>query len=99
LRGKKNGQHWEDVVGYTLKDLMSHLETLFEPGMSWDNYGEWEIDHIRPKSSFRFESIKDSQFKECWGLNNLQPLWESDNAKKNAKYFPELAVCLQKFTL
>src|SRR3546814_3330220 len=44
----KNGRSWEILVGYTVADLMAHLERQFLPGMSWDNRGEWHIDHIRP---------------------------------------------------
>src|SRR3546814_6097044 len=44
----KNGRSWETLVGYTVADLMAHLERQFLPGMSWDNRGEWHIDHIRP---------------------------------------------------
>jgi len=86
LKGNKKGNHWEDLVGYTLKDLMAHLESQFKPGMNWDNMGEWQIDHIRPISSFSFNSYNDSEFKECWRLKNLQPLWKFENLSKGAKY-------------
>ncbi len=50
LRRNKNGYHWEKLVGYTLEDLMKHLEKLFIAGMTWENYGRngWSIDHIIP---------------------------------------------------
>jgi hypothetical protein len=54
--------------------------------MSWGNYGQWEIDHIRPRSSFSFQTAEDPQFMECWELSNLQPLWMSANRSKHAKY-------------
>lgn len=84
LKTSKNGAHWEDVVGYALSDLMAHLEEKFLPGMSWENYGVhgWHIDHIRPQSHFRFTSVTDCAFLECWSLKNLQPLWSMDNWKK-----------------
>jgi len=85
LKGNKNGRHWEELVGYTLKDLMIHLKNLFKESMSWDNYGEWHIDHIKPVSSFNFTSYKDKEFKECWSLENLQPLWAKENIKKGNK--------------
>ena len=52
--------------------------------MSWGNQGffGWHIDHIKPIDSFSFTSHNDSDFKECWGLDNLQPLWWQDNMKK-----------------
>lgn len=87
LRGHKSGRHWEDLVGYTLDDLMRHLEPLFQPGMSWETYGlyGWHIDHIKPEVAFTYDSPDDPQFKECWALSNLQPLWAKDNMSKGAK--------------
>jgi len=38
LKGNKNGMHWEDIVGYTLQDLISHLESQFTKGMTWNNH-------------------------------------------------------------
>jgi hypothetical protein len=81
----KNKRHWEDITGYTYQDLKKHLENLFQQGMSWDNYGYWHIDHIIPQSFFKFKSINDVEFKYCWSLNNLQPLWAEDNLKKGKR--------------
>lgn len=78
----KCGRHWEDIVGYTVEELMNHLGKLFKPGMSWDNKKDWHIDHIRPVSAFDFSSIDDVQFRECWSLDNLQPLWAFENQSK-----------------
>lgn len=82
LLKNKNGRTWETLVDFTLSDLMVHLKKLFLLGMSWDNYGQWHIDHIIPRSRFRFSSVDDSEFKKCWALDNLQPLWAIDNIKK-----------------
>jgi len=81
----KGGYHWEELLGFTLQELKEHLEKQFKSGMSWTNYGKWHIDHIRPVSSFSFNSYKDKEFKECWALSNLQPLWAEDNLKKGNK--------------
>jgi hypothetical protein len=85
LRGNKHGQHWEALVSYTLAELKEHLESRFQPGMSWDNYGQWHIDHIIPQSFFIFTSYSDDAFKACWCLKNLQPLWAKDNLIKKNK--------------
>ena len=85
LNGAKNHKHWESLVGYTLEQLYQHLENHFQDGMSWDNYGEWHIDHIIPVSFFEFTSPSDVEFKMCWRLENLQPLWAEDNHKKYNK--------------
>ena len=82
IRAGKNGRSWESLVGYTLNDLMNHLESQFTKGMDWDNYGEWHIDHVKPISHFNFNSPGDSEFHECWSLWNLQPLWGVDNKSK-----------------
>ncbi len=87
LKEKKNGYKWEDLVGYTCEDLMSHLESQFKDGMSWGNKGQWHIDHIIPRSHFRFNSPDDSGFKKCWALSNLQPLWEKDNLTKSTRVY------------
>lgn len=90
----KNHISWVDCVPYTLKELMAHLEAQFRPGMTWDNYGPiWHIDHIRPISWFSFESKEDPQFRECWALSNLQPLFKHENLSKSDRYEgrPELS--------
>lgn len=76
------------IFGYTTDELISHLESKFQNGMTWKNYGRWHIDHIRPVCSFKYESITDPEFIECWSLNNLQPLWAADNWSKGGKYDP-----------
>jgi len=82
LKKNKNGRSWEKLVGFTLTDLMIHLQKLFQSGMSWKNYGKWHIDHIIPRSKFHFKSADDPEFKKCWTLSNLQPLWAADNIRK-----------------
>ena len=53
--------------------------------MTWANYGwRWHVDHIKPKASFDFEN--EEEFLECWGLENLQPLFAEDNLIKSDKY-------------
>lgn len=86
LRRNKNGLNWEALVGYSRRDLMEHLEGKFKPGMTWDNYGLWHVDHIRPIRSFSFTAPSDKQFLECWRLSNLQPLWASENRKKRCTW-------------
>jgi len=85
LKGNKGSRHWEDLVDYTLQDLMIHLEKQFKEGMNWNNMGKWHIDHIIPIDFFNFNSYEDEEFKQCWALSNLQPLWASENLKKSNK--------------
>lgn len=81
----KNWKHIFKITGYTVEELKKHLESKFTKGMNWDNIGEWHIDHIYPESKFNYSSFEDSEFKECWSLDNLQPLWAMDNLVKGAK--------------
>lgn len=83
LKGKSDGRLFSRL-GYSATELRAHLEQLFEPGMSWSNYGRWHVDHIRPCASF--DLTDPVQFAQCWALNNLQPLWASDNVRKGASY-------------
>jgi hypothetical protein len=73
-------------LSYTPIELKQHLESLFRPGMSWDNYGfyGWHIDHIKPLCLF--DLTDEQQLKEAWSLSNLQPLWAKENLIKNKKY-------------
>jgi hypothetical protein len=89
IHSGKNGRKWESIVGYTRDELVAHLESQFKEGMTWENYGAWEIDHIRPKASFAFQSDADAEFKECWKLSNLQPLWMPENRRKWAHFGSE----------
>ena len=96
LKGEKGGRPWEAILGYSLDVLISHLERLFLPGMTWENYGEWHVDHIIPKAAFNYETDGDIDFHRCWALENLQPLWAFDNISKGAKltepFQPSLAL-------
>lgn len=80
---KKIGRTFE-IVGCSLDELMSHLESKFTDGMSWDNYGEWHIDHIRPCTSFNLDDPAEQLI--CFHWSNLQPLWAKDNLSKGGKY-------------
>ena len=81
----KNNTTFE-LLPYTKEELVSHLESRLTDGMSWDNMSEWHIDHIRPVASFNFDSTEHPDFKKCWALNNLQPLWAADNIRKGDKW-------------
>jgi hypothetical protein len=81
----EKNKHYFDILRYTPEELISHLENLFTDGMTWENYGEWHVDHKTPISSFNFESIDDDSFMGCWSLENLQPMWGKENIVKGSK--------------
>ena len=82
LRGSKAGAHWENLVGYSLKELMLHLERQFLEGMTFENYGDWEVEHILPLAMWNFDGPSHPDFKFAWGLPNIRPWWAEDNNAK-----------------
>lgn len=73
-----------DLTGCELQFLKEYLEAKFVKGMSWENHGEWHIDHIKPCCSFNLED-EDEQ-KKCFHFTNLQPMWAKENLSKGGKY-------------
>lgn len=72
------------LVGCSVGELISHLEPQFTDGMTWENYGEWHVDHMRPCASF--DLTIDTEQEKCFHYTNLQPLWAEDNLRKSDKY-------------
>jgi hypothetical protein len=72
-----------DLIGCSIVGLRTYLQSKFKSGMSWENYGQWHIDHIRPCSSFDLRT-KEQQ-KQCFHFSNLQPLWAMENFLKGDK--------------
>lgn len=79
----------EDLLGCAIAEARDHLESLFDEGMSWENWGldGWHLDHIRPCISFDM-SDENEQYV-CFNWRNLSPLWGSENLSKNDRYEPE----------
>ena len=99
LKRNKKGHRWEKLVGYTVDKLREHIEMQFEPWMNWDNWGilnnnknKWQIDHIRPISSFDITDEKCENFRKCWSLKNLRPLKASENIRKKDKILLECEI-------
>jgi len=81
---QKSGSAVVDL-GCTIEELRIYLESKFQVGMTWDNYGEWHIDHIIPLSKFNLEDREE--FLKACNYENLQPLWAEANLKKSNKLF------------
>jgi hypothetical protein len=86
---RKNGRKTMHIIGCTRDELMAHLQSKFQPGMAWNNYGQkgWHVDHIIPISKFNFSD--PSQVTACFHWSNLQPLWWYQNLEKHNKIGPE----------
>ena len=73
----------KQLTGCELSFLKGYLEAKFKEGMTWENYGEWHVDHITPCCSF--DLMKEEEQKKCFHYSNLQPLWAHDNLTKGSK--------------
>ncbi len=82
----KKGRRTMDYVGCSASDLMLFLQAQFTKGMAWNNYGEWEIDHRIPCSSF--DLTNPDHIRRCFHFSNLQPLWKVENRIKQDKIGP-----------
>ena len=80
LDGRAASRRTLQLLGCSIAELRAHLEQQFESGMTWENYGEWHVDHIRPCASFDLTDPK--QQEKCFHYSNLQPLWAFDNLSK-----------------
>ena len=69
------------LIGCSYEILKEHIENMFEDGMTWENHGEWHIDHIIPLN----DCVSEAEINKLCNYLNLQPLWAEDNLKKGAK--------------
>lgn len=75
--------HTFELVGCSPDFFKSFLEAQFSEGMSWDNYGDWEIDHVMPIASFNL--LDKDQRRNAFHYSNCKPLWKLKNRMKNDK--------------
>lgn len=87
LRRNKKGKHWEDLVGWTVKDLEKRLRKTMPKGYNWKDFknGKLHIDHIIPISAFNYTKPEHIDFKRCWALENLNLLPARENRIKHNK--------------
>jgi hypothetical protein len=82
LRRNGTSNRVEELCGYSIAELRQHIERQFTKGMTWDRFmsGEIHIDHIVPQKSFDLQD--DTEWRACWSLTNLRPMWAKDNLEK-----------------
>lgn len=81
LKEKNKSINTTELIGIDYISFREYFENLFYDGMSWENYGEWQVDHIIPLSSAKTKE----EIYELAKYTNLQPLWRIDNKKKSNK--------------
>jgi hypothetical protein len=74
----------KELTGCDILFLKGYLEAKFTEGMSWENHGDWHVDHIRPCCSYDL-TLEEEQ-KKCFHYTNLQPLWAQENLSKGGAY-------------
>lgn len=79
-RGAKTSSS-KELLGCSIEFYKEYLQNKFLPGMAWENYGKWEIDHIIPLASFDLTILNNQ--KIAFNYLNTQPLWASDNKRKS----------------
>ncbi len=78
--GKRLTNATRILLGCSIREFTQHIEKQFQPGMSWDNYGEWELDHIKPCCQFDLTQIEQQRL--CFHFSNYRPLWAIDNRSR-----------------
>lgn len=81
VNGYKVGSSTEQMIGCSWESLVAHIESRFLAGMTWENRGDWHIDHIIPLSSAKNEA----ELLALCHYTNLQPLWASENQRKGGR--------------
>ena len=74
---------YDKIIGLTFNELEEYIISKLKTNMIFENYGEWEIDHILPISHFNFAI--PCNIDKCFHYTNLQPLWMLENRKKSNK--------------
>jgi hypothetical protein len=80
LKGKCKSAQTMKLIGCSIDFFKQHLEKQFKKGMSWQNYGQWHVDHI--KQCWKFDLSKKSEQFKCFNYKNLRPLWAKENQSR-----------------
>lgn len=84
IKGKyKKNKRTIEYLGCNFLFYKDHMQKQFKKGMTWENYGEWHIDHIIPLASANTEE----ELIKLFHYTNTQPLWAEENIKKSDKIY------------
>ena len=84
LKGIDKTSSTTELLGCSIDDFRYYLERQFEEGMTWENYGEWHMDHRRPCFAFDLTNVEGQRM--CFHHTNLQPMWAAENLSKHASF-------------
>ena len=87
LKNADKNNKFYNYLGCSKEEFIEYFQAKFKEGMTWENHGEWHIDHIKPCASFNL--LDEEEQKKCFHYTNLQPLWASENLSKGCKYIDE----------
>ena len=87
LKNADKNNKFYNYLGCSKSEFIEYFQSKFKEGMTWENHGEWHIDHIKPCASFNL--LDEEEQKKCFHYTNLQPLWASENLTKGCKYIDE----------
>lgn len=88
------GTQTHNLLGCDWLELKAWIESLFTTGMSWDNMGEWHIDHKIPLAS----ASTVEELRELCRFTNLQPLWARENLSKGARIYTKHAAASESLS-
>jgi hypothetical protein len=81
VNGHRKKSRTSEILCCSLEEFKAHIESQFLEGMTWENRGEWHLDHIMPASMAKTEDelIRLNHYR------NFRPLWAKDNLSKSDK--------------
>lgn len=71
------------LLGCDMETFRAHIQSKFTEGMSWDNYPEWQFDHITP---LLYDNPTQAEMERRMHYTNIQPMWASENAVKGNRF-------------
>ena len=80
IKGINKSKTTIELIGCSAEEFKTYIEKKFKKGMNWNNYGDWELDHIKPCCSFDLTDLE--QQKLCFNYSNTQPLWKKEHRQK-----------------
>ena len=86
LKCQKSKKSFE-YLGCDIETYRVYLEGTFKEGMTWENQGEWEIDHIIPVA-YKQDGVEPSieEVERRLHYTNTQAMWAAENRAKGDRH-------------